>query len=146
MLKRLSFFTLGVVLLLGIGGCATNRKRTDLEVQGLKNQVSLLEEQLRAKNDEIADLKVALNQMQRRDTSASRLRVVPEAKYRPSVRQIQKALANAGYNPGAIDGRMGAKTREAIRAFQSANGLTVDGKVGKNTWRLLSRYLYTKTK
>jgi N-acetylmuramoyl-L-alanine amidase len=39
----------------------------------------------------------------------------------------QARLKNLGYNPGPIDGRLGDRTRAAIRAFQTAKGLTVDG-------------------
>lgn len=38
---------------------------------------------------------------------------------------------------GKIDGHFGTKTLSAVRAFQKANGLTVDGVVGKNTWTKL---------
>lgn len=56
-------------------------------------------------------------------------------------RQIQTALKNAGYDPGAIDGKLGAKTRKATKDFQAANGLKADGKVGQKTWTKLSAYL-----
>ena len=41
---------------------------------------------------------------------------------------------------GEIDGIKGKRTRKAIREFQSANGLTADGIVGKKTWELLAKY------
>ncbi|MDD5072950.1 MAG: peptidoglycan-binding domain-containing protein [Candidatus Omnitrophica bacterium] len=56
-------------------------------------------------------------------------------------RQIQAALKNAGYDPGAIDGKLGAKSKKAIKEFQSANGLKADGKVGAKTWAKLSTYI-----
>lgn len=56
-------------------------------------------------------------------------------------RQIQDALKNAGYDPGAIDGKLGAKSKKAIKEFQSANGLKADGKVGAKTWAKLSAYI-----
>ncbi|MBD1374017.1 peptidoglycan-binding protein, partial [Hazenella sp. IB182357] len=34
----------------------------------------------------------------------------------------------------AVDGVFGAKTEQKVRAFQKANGLAVDGIVGRNTW------------
>ena len=45
-----------------------------------------------------------------------------------SVRRLQKRLALLGYNPGKPDGKAGVKTRRAIRWFQKAHGLAVDGK------------------
>jgi peptidoglycan hydrolase-like protein with peptidoglycan-binding domain len=56
-------------------------------------------------------------------------------------RQIQTALKNAGYDPGPIDGKIGAKTRKAVKDFQAANGLKADGKVGPKTWAKLNAYI-----
>jgi murein L,D-transpeptidase YcbB/YkuD len=56
-------------------------------------------------------------------------------------RQIQTALKNAGYDPGVIDGKIGAKTKTAVKDFQTANGLKADGKVGARTWAKLSAYI-----
>ena len=53
------------------------------------------------------------------------------------IRQVQQALKVAGFDPGPADGRMGARTRAAIRDFQLANGLEPDGKVGSKTWNKL---------
>lgn len=49
---------------------------------------------------------------------------------------LQNALINAGFRVFA-DGIFGQHTDEAVRAFQNANGLTVDGIVGARTWALL---------
>jgi lipid-binding SYLF domain-containing protein len=40
---------------------------------------------------------------------------------------IQRALANAGYDPGPVDGLMGPKTKGAIEAYQTAVGLEPTG-------------------
>lgn len=56
-------------------------------------------------------------------------------------KDIQRALANANFYAGAIDGKIGPKTKRAIEAFQSAKGLKVDGKVGPKTWAELEKYL-----
>lgn len=52
-------------------------------------------------------------------------------------RQIQQALANKGYDIGEIDGLIGAKSREAISAFQKANGMTVNGRAGQQVLKAL---------
>ena len=49
------------------------------------------------------------------------------------VSDIQTVLKQLGYYTGAIDGIYGTGTRNAVIAFQKANGLTADGIVGKNT-------------
>jgi len=65
----------------------------------------------------------------------------PGGPYQPLATEIQTALKNAGLYLGAIDGKIGPMTKAAIEAFQKANGLVVDGKVGSKTWQLLSKYL-----
>jgi uncharacterized protein (TIGR02594 family) len=50
-----------------------------------------------------------------------------------TVREIQQALQAAGFNPGPVDGIRGRKTIAAIKEFQKAHGLTVDGIVGPQT-------------
>lgn len=55
--------------------------------------------------------------------------------------EIQKALAEAGFYKGSVDGVVGSKTKEAIRKFQEANNLKVDGVCGPKTWEKLKAYL-----
>ncbi len=79
-------------------------------------------------------------------SSWSKLRAVPTLQALPTllpgskgtaVAQAQQLLKDKGYYQGRIDGDFGMGTRDAIAAFQSANGLTVDGKVGEKTWQKL---------
>ena len=56
-------------------------------------------------------------------------------------KEIQAALKNAGFYAGPIDGKIGPKTKEAIREFQKARGLKADGKVGLKTWAELRKHL-----
>lgn len=58
-----------------------------------------------------------------------------------TVRDIQAALKNAGFDPGSIDGKLGPRTQQAIKEFQRTKGLKIDGKVGLQTWEELSKYL-----
>ena len=55
--------------------------------------------------------------------------------------EVQKALTETGDYRGPIDGIVGRKTREAIRAFQEKNGLKTDGVCGAQTWEKLKAYL-----
>jgi murein L,D-transpeptidase YcbB/YkuD len=61
-------------------------------------------------------------------------------------KDIQIALKNAGLYNGQINGKIGKKTKRAIREFQKANGLKADGKVGPKTKDLLLQYLKQETK
>ena len=51
----------------------------------------------------------------------------------PVVKAIQRALAGAGCKPGPIDGVFGEGTDGAVRRYQKAHGLNVDGVVGPIT-------------
>ncbi|MDR4514323.1 peptidoglycan-binding domain-containing protein [Nitrosomonas sp.] len=52
------------------------------------------------------------------------------------MRRVQQALANAGYNPGPIDGISGPRTLTAIKNFQQDNNLAAGG-LTKETLRTL---------
>jgi peptidoglycan hydrolase-like protein with peptidoglycan-binding domain len=55
------------------------------------------------------------------------------------VTYAQQLLTNAGYPPQdhQIDGLFGPLTKEAVRDFQGAHGLDVDGVIGPLTWAAL---------
>lgn len=50
-----------------------------------------------------------------------------------TVREIQKRLKDWGYYFGNVDGYYGQQTANAVKKFQTANGLTSDGVVGRAT-------------
>jgi peptidoglycan hydrolase-like protein with peptidoglycan-binding domain len=54
-----------------------------------------------------------------------------------AVRGLQRQLRKHGHDL-AVDGNFGPLTEDAVRAFQEAHGLTVDGIVGPTTWRHLT--------
>ena len=148
MLKRMLILCALSIFVISLTGCAATVRQKDEEVQGLKNQVSLLESQVQSKGEEINGLKDNLSrtQQEKETTLAPQAKKVVEVYTRPKARDIQTALLNAGYNPGTVDGHMGKQTKEAIKTFQKANNLHIDGKVGKKTWELLRGYLEKKIK
>jgi peptidoglycan hydrolase-like protein with peptidoglycan-binding domain len=56
---------------------------------------------------------------------------------REIVREVQTRLADAGFDAGPADGLMGPRTREAIRGYQQAKGLTVTGRLDEATLKAL---------
>jgi peptidoglycan hydrolase-like protein with peptidoglycan-binding domain len=52
----------------------------------------------------------------------------------PAVLDLQNALKALGHDPGPIDGIFGAKTEDAVKAFQRAREIADDGIVGRVTW------------
>ncbi|WP_417766800.1 peptidoglycan-binding protein [Stappia sp.] len=53
------------------------------------------------------------------------------------VMSVQRLLAKRGFDPGTPDGQVGPRTREAVRAFQEANGLPVTGAISKDLVKVL---------
>lgn len=53
------------------------------------------------------------------------------------VLQLQKALLELGFNPNGTDGKFGRGTETAVKAYQAARGLEVDGKAGTLTLTML---------
>ena len=54
------------------------------------------------------------------------------------VAAAQRALARHGHDPGPVDGRMGPRTRTALRAFQTERGLTAHGHLDEATFEWLT--------
>lgn len=49
------------------------------------------------------------------------------------VKKVQQALKDKGQDPGAIDGILGPKTKEALRAFQQEQGFNATGTLDNQT-------------
>ena len=52
---------------------------------------------------------------------------------REDVRSVQEALKGKGHDPGPIDGVMGARTQQALRAFQRAQNIQTSGQLDSST-------------
>lgn len=133
-------FLVCMAVSVALTGCATSGKNIPkLDVQRLQVQISNLETELKQKDEEIKGLKSQLEN----DGSAEKVSSGKTAgvSARPTYRNIQKTLKNAGLYTGPIDGKIGKETKKAIKAFQENNGLIVDGIVGKKTWAELEKYL-----
>lgn len=141
MTNRIIKYFLSFILILCSAGCVTFTRSRDTQIQELKTQITVLEAQLEASEMEIASLK-------NRQASNALMPTKPlgEIDLNITPRNIQSALMNAGYDPGKIDGKLGSRTKEAVKAFQKENALKVDGKVGKETWNILKGYLYRNNK
>lgn len=55
----------------------------------------------------------------------------------PEVERIQQRLKELGHYMGPVDGIFGGGTMAAVKAFQRASGLAVDGMVGPESWERL---------
>ena len=52
---------------------------------------------------------------------------------RDDVKSVQEALKNKGHDPGPIDGVMGGRTQQALRAFQRAQNIQTSGQLDSST-------------
>jgi peptidoglycan hydrolase-like protein with peptidoglycan-binding domain len=106
----------------------TDGGRANVKVAGIEEDSTL--------DDLLFDVKVAMNRRSLEEIPLSEKPVVGQG-FDMSVKDIQVHLNSRGYDVGGIDGKMGPKTRAAIRSFQKDEGLSVDGIAGKNTQRAL---------
>jgi peptidoglycan hydrolase-like protein with peptidoglycan-binding domain len=53
------------------------------------------------------------------------------------VREAQERLKEAGFNPGPVDGQLGAQTKSAIKQYQKAHGLSQTGRLDEDTREML---------
>ncbi len=143
-----------MVGLIALSGCAS--RKTGKKVDTIQAQVNAMTDELVRLDQSLQDTRAALQTQESGGGGVvSESSFVPSSgegamvggMYRtpsgfeiPSV-NIQKALKKAGYYNGAIDGKVGPGTRDAIVAFQKDNGLTADGICGRGTWAKLKSYL-----
>ncbi|MBP6343439.1 MAG: peptidoglycan-binding protein [Candidatus Omnitrophica bacterium] len=153
------------ILLIGglamlLSGCVTTQGNKS-NVDQLQIRVVDLEKKLEERESEIVDLKYQVKDLSNRvpgesmiiedeppvrkssapssDSSASSSDKV--IKVSASTSDVQKALKNAGFYKGSIDGKIGQQTKKAIESFQRQHNLTADGVIGRRTWEELKVYL-----
>ncbi len=120
-------------------GCATTHARR-AETPDPGAQVKDLQEQIQAKDQQIQDLQAQLDSSKQSlgsnfSSSSDKSSIIHVSGV--SAMDLQKALSRAGFDPGPIDGRIGKKSKSAVKAFQRKNHLKADGIVGEKTWELL---------
>jgi peptidoglycan hydrolase-like protein with peptidoglycan-binding domain len=101
-----------------------------------KSTLTQLEDSRRAKEILESKKDYALNK-----AKENRQKDSSKAEFKPTAKEIQTALKNAGYDPGSLDGKIGPRTRQAIKDYQKSKGLVPDGVVGPKTWASLSKNL-----
>lgn len=147
----LRFIIVGLVVA-GLAGCSTTKMS---QIDFLESRIGQLERQIKDQDSEIGALEREADYLKKeldvRNAEVVRLKksLAPVAEEKKtgiirvdaSTQDIQRALKNAGYYDGVVDGKIGEKTKNAIIEFQKAKGIKVDGIVGKETWAQLSESL-----
>jgi len=145
------YIALAIIITFAVAGCETVPKKFKEEVSGIKTKVETLESRVETVEAKQSDTErqasmqaQALEEMRLAEERAAKSNVTIRPKIsksrKESIRQIQTCLKNAGFYKGKINGVKTRATKRAIRQFQEANGLKVDGIVGKKTWELLTKY------
>lgn len=76
---------------------------------------------------------LAFSGVMTKDDAVTEAVVLKQGSTGNQVKTVQTKLKRWGYYTGAVDGIYGAATTKAVKYFQSKNGLTADGIVGKKT-------------
>lgn len=126
MKKRLFF---GLIGLLIISGCSTTK--------------SSLSETLVNKESVPSDQEVVAENSVSGEAAREALQTVASSVTVEGMKksQVQEALKKAGCYDGEIDGKFGAQTKAAVKKFQEAEGLKVDGIAGPATKEKLLKYI-----
>lgn len=130
-----------------LAGCAGPRVASSQDVQSrlaqldgrvsaLERHVGLIEGKAWNQREDVSYLKGRVDGLGSSAQSSTR-----SASVKSTPRRIQTALKNAGFYTGAVDGKVGRQTKQAIKEFQRAHGLAADGRVGSKTWAQLAQYL-----
>jgi len=144
---------LGLVVVFGVTsfiGCNKKKKEEAADLNGVvtENVVSVTDNSTQNADTTNSVPVVVENASAAASTEVAEPAMAPapvDVKAKPTTKQIQQALKNAGLYNGKVDGNIGPKTKKAIETFQTQNGLKADGKVGRKTWKALSVYLNKST-
>jgi len=158
---------IGILGVLFLSGCAATSTTLSPDLKAMQSRIEDLERQVAQKDQAIEELKYEVKELtyqvegldtgaviepdlsgasttktiKRKTAKTTASKKKGTLRVNVSVKTLQKALGNAGYYKGAIDGKIGRKTQKAIKAFQKDHRLKADGIVGKKTWAELKNYL-----
>ena len=149
--RGLAVGAVAVLAVFVVSGCGTMPKKYKEELSGIKTKVDTLESRVETVESKQVEVeKTAAEQVQsieelkaQKQQASSKSNVSIKSRSGSShekTKDIQRALKNAGLYDGKVDGVKGNQTKNAVKAFQKANGLKADGVVGPKTWDLLSKY------
>lgn len=144
-MKKLLFPVLVVFTLLT--GCASSSHKVadlDSRLGALDSRVASVEQKQDARDTRSEDAYSSSKSYRVREEVApvkkSSTKSAKNTKVSARKKEIQTALKSAGYYNGKIDGKIGPRTKKAIKEFQAAKGLKADGVVGSATRKALREY------
>jgi peptidoglycan hydrolase-like protein with peptidoglycan-binding domain len=114
-------------------------QRVQGQLASVQEQVQSLEQTRAQLNDSIAQAQsqLASSAGPSDDERTAQTGATAPASNTVRVDAAQEALTKLGYGPLTADGQMGRRTRQAIQAFERAQGLPVTGELGSATVQAL---------
>ena len=97
----------------------------------MKDKAETAKDKIEEKATDIKD-KIKDKTVDLKDKVTSKMHRTSKAE-NPDVTAMQRALMDKGYDPGPIDGRMGKRTRAALRDYQKKEGLNATGRWDEET-------------
>lgn len=122
-----------------VGGLTTELNRVSEEMRLTQESLKSEEEKRRRLEQEISSVSGGISSKAKSVSTQNGVYRTPSG-FEVQVTTLQTALKNAGYYNGAIDGKAGAGTQDAISRFQADQGLKADGICGRKTWAKLKSY------
>ena len=116
--------------LIAVKAYQTSRKLTIDGIVGLQTWTALLKDLPALKKEDPSPFKVGVIARPER-------KVLKFGAKGPIVEELQRHLADSGFDPGELDGVFGKKTKTALIAFQRECGLEADAVCGPLTWRAI---------
>ena len=120
-----------VVVSSGMMSYASDTADTDEKIATLESEKADLEERVTQLESENAALQEQIDALQNPETEAQTepSTEIVGTQYTDSatVQIVQQALNDAGFDCGNPDGKAGAKTQEALKAYQQSKGINVNG-------------------
>ena len=120
---------------------SSERERRQKAVRGRDRVASRLTSAELAKAQRLAGAwrprEPAVEQLEEEEHPSTSIAPVPEVDATDTIdigvriATLQRSLHRLGYDPGPVDGILGARTRAAIRAFQADAGLPVTGRISE---------------
>jgi hypothetical protein len=144
-MRRAIFVILGLSGIIYLAGCGKKQEALEKMPEPLSmEQISTIGTDVKTVSQPAATPAAVVTQAAPVVVTDAKLEPLPpQGPYKPTAKEIQTALKNAGFYSGLVDGKIGPMSKKAIEEFQKANNLKADGKVGLKTWELLGKYLNT---
>src|SRR5258705_924537 len=97
------------------------KDKAETTTEKIKDKAETAKDKVEEKATDVKD-KIHDKTVELKDKAKSKMHHTSKAED-PDVVAMQRALMDKGYDPGAIDGRMGKRTRAALRDYQKKEGL-----------------------